>query len=134
LLLDKGNTHKGQLHFVADFVPAMLLKNARFDAPRNEIQQAVEEHQADSSDSVKTINSDEKQETTSQDDGIEEDKLFQPGHTKGLKSTDTTRTVDTTYTMETTKTSATGYTTGTVDESKYEGLEMTREQLLNHRR
>ncbi|KAF8530946.1 tricalbin [Gautieria morchelliformis] len=132
LLLDKDNTRKGQLHFVADFVPAMFLKGVRFDAPQNEIQQVLDEHHADSSDSVNTTNSDDKQKTPSQDDAAEEDKSFQPGHAKGLKSTDTSRTVNTTYTVETSKTSATGYTTGTVDESKYEGLEMTKEQLLNH--
>lgn len=39
--VDGGKTFKGQLHFVAEFIPALALKDVGFDAGENEIQKAV---------------------------------------------------------------------------------------------
>ncbi|KAF8845383.1 tricalbin [Paxillus ammoniavirescens] len=39
--LDGSHTLKGQLHYVAEFVPALALKHVHFDAGENEIQQAA---------------------------------------------------------------------------------------------
>ncbi|KAH0838563.1 C2 domain-containing protein [Lanmaoa asiatica] len=39
--LDGGNTSKGHLHFVAEFIPALALKHVGFDAGENEIQKAA---------------------------------------------------------------------------------------------
>ncbi|KAJ7770832.1 C2 domain-containing protein [Mycena maculata] len=41
--LDKGNVYKGQLHYTAQFIPALALEGVKFDAPANEIQRATEE-------------------------------------------------------------------------------------------
>ncbi|KAF9229629.1 tricalbin [Gyrodon lividus] len=40
--LDGSHTYKGQLHYVAEFVPTLALKHVHFDARENEIQQAAE--------------------------------------------------------------------------------------------
>ncbi|KAJ7693677.1 C2 domain-containing protein [Mycena rosella] len=40
--LDKGGAYKGQLHYTAEFVPALALEGVKFDAPTNEIQRAAE--------------------------------------------------------------------------------------------
>lgn len=40
--LDRGNVYKGTLHYVAEFVPAIALKNIGFDSEPNELQQIVD--------------------------------------------------------------------------------------------
>lgn len=130
---DKDNTYKGQLHFVAEFVPAIFLKNVRFDAPKNEIQKAIEV-QADSSDNDQSGTKARPdgmngipQVAAAQDDAIE---AFQAGQTKDPQSTDMTHTVHTTVTTEASKPSR----TDTAEELKYEGAEMSKEELLKYRR
>lgn len=143
LRLDKNNTLKGKLHFVAEFVPALLLKNVRFDVPQNEIQKAVKVHQAESIDIERSSTASSHstggmpqdsvpQVAVTQDDGIEE--KFKPGHTKGLESTNTARTVGTTLTTETVASSANGNISGMAKGAKFEGVEMSKEELLQHRK
>lgn len=43
--LDGGNSYKGQLHYRAEFIPALNLKHVHFDAVKNEIQRTVHEAQ-----------------------------------------------------------------------------------------
>lgn len=120
LRLDKDHTLKGQLHYVAEFVPAIPLKNVEFDTPHNEMQQAIEE----------TNNSSDGEEpstktspvTASTNDTLHEDNGFQPGHRKGLKSTDTSRTFDTVNTTQTTRT------------AESHGVELSKEELLKYSR
>ncbi|KAJ7124724.1 C2 domain-containing protein [Mycena crocata] len=40
--LEKGDGYKGQLHYTAEFVPALALEGVKFDAPLNEIQRAAQ--------------------------------------------------------------------------------------------
>lgn len=119
LRLDKDHALKGQLHYVAEFVPAIPLKNVEFDTPHNEMQQAIEET-IDSSDGEEPKTS---PVTASTNDTLHEDNGFQPGHRKGLKSADTSRTFDTVNTMETTR---------TAEESH--GVELSKEELLKYSR
>jgi hypothetical protein len=39
--LDKGNAYKGQLHYIAEFVPALALKGIEFEQDPNELQRAA---------------------------------------------------------------------------------------------
>jgi len=40
--LDRGNQYKGQLHYLAEFLPAFALEGLKFDTGPNELQAAVE--------------------------------------------------------------------------------------------
>jgi len=40
--LDRGNQYKGQLHYVAEFLPAFTLQDVKFETETNELQSAVE--------------------------------------------------------------------------------------------
>ena len=40
--LDRGNQYKGQLHYVAEFLPAFTLQDVKFETGPNELQSAVE--------------------------------------------------------------------------------------------
>jgi len=41
--LDRGNQYKGQLHFVAEFLPGFTLQDVKFETGPNELQSAVED-------------------------------------------------------------------------------------------
>ncbi|KAF9243825.1 C2 domain-containing protein [Melanogaster broomeanus] len=45
--VDGSHTHKGQLHYVAEFVPTLALKHVHFDSEANEIQKAAEDDEGD---------------------------------------------------------------------------------------
>lgn len=40
--LDRGNQYKGQLHYVAEFLPAFTLQDVKFETGPNELQSVVE--------------------------------------------------------------------------------------------
>jgi Ca2+-dependent lipid-binding protein len=40
--LDRGNQYKGELHYVAEFLPAFTLQDVQFETNTNELQTAVE--------------------------------------------------------------------------------------------
>lgn len=131
LRLDKGNVYKGNLHYVAEFVPAAALKNVSFDSGPNELQ-AVDEDEAGKS-VIDEGESDQEREAvpegiTVRNANAEHESLKEAkkGHTKGARSVDSTRTTGTTATAETSRTSATA-------DQPERGVEMSKEELLSHR-
>lgn len=127
----EGNQYKGQLHYVAEFVPALAIRGVKFESGPNELQQAVE---ADASDAGETVDSgsadalDEVQipEIVTAKHPLGESEEPEPahkGHTKGAKSTDTTNTA---LTTDTTHTEANGATEAA-------GVAMARDTLLKQR-
>lgn len=104
------------------------------------MQQLVEET-LNSGDSGRRLNTslssdgkvDGLQVTVTQHDAVEEETSH-PGHADDLESTDATQMVDAANATETNKTSTTGNASDTANEPKYEGAEMSKEELLKHRR
>ncbi|KII93708.1 hypothetical protein PLICRDRAFT_131763 [Plicaturopsis crispa FD-325 SS-3] len=134
--LDKGNVYKGQLHYVAEFIPAVALKGVEFDSGPNEMQQAVENN--DSEDGG-TVGGDDSSIddghipnglTTAKPIGDEEAPEHKKAHTRNAKSTDTMRSTATSKTAETARTSGTNGTAGSGKGIEEEGLEMSTEELL----
>ena len=125
--LDKNNTYKGKLFFDAEFVPAILLKDIHFDVPKNELEQIVEDSRVDGVDASGSSSNTSQEDlvspvsTNSQNGAAAQ---FQPGHSKNAKSTDTAKTADT---------SVTGYIVDSNAEAPYEGIIMSKEELLKHR-
>lgn len=106
---------------MAEFVPAMRLKDVKFDAPSNELEQAAEN--AVKTDS-NTSSSNVSEEHLASPSGVKgqngmEDN-FVPGHTRGEKSTDTMMTANTSNSID--------------KEPAFEGVTLTKEELLKHRK
>jgi hypothetical protein len=116
---DKGEVYKGNLHFTAEFVPAMNVSGIKFEAEFRELQNATNED--DSGGSVT--------ETEDGEDvpaGVTIHMGHKKGHTKNLKSTDTTGTTALLEEDEP-KTPNTAMPTD-------DGVELGTEELLTHRK
>lgn len=133
LKLDKGS-YKGQLHYVAEFIPALAVRGIGFETGGNQLQQAAENAAGESDgDDVKDGNSmsssDEEAQaipqgvTVSKPMGDSPTVAKGPSHTRGAKSTDTT------------KTNGTVSTTAKSEENRpvERGVELSKEQLLTYR-
>ena len=138
LRLDKGNVYKGNLHFVAEFVPAIALRNVHFSSGSNELDKVLNDSGESDTASISTK---ESGETVPEgvtirrpmgDSTDEEVLVSKPkrGHTKGAKSTDTTKT---TGSVRTANTSGTAETAETAETSPRMGVELPKEQLLKYR-
>ena len=130
--LDKGNVHKGSLHYVAQFVPSLAIKGVKFDVRSNEIQRIAEREQGN--EDGDTVDSRSTLEEVSEGVTI---TVPRKAHTKSAKSTDTTKTVDTTNAANSTHTADSIHTAGTraTKETKPdEGVEMTTEEVLAQRK
>lgn len=136
LVLDKGKAHKGDLHYVAEFVPAVALKGVSFEAGANEIDKVVE---ADEAGSASSQEASEKEKEIIPDtptvsrpiddeyDEIKEEEVREAAaNTKGHKKTDSTAA-----SVKTSGTSATAETAATTPPER--GVEMSKDELLTHR-
>lgn len=134
LRLDKGNVYKGNLHYSAEFIPAIKLKHAKFDSHPNEIQRAAEASDDEDGGYVtdgSQSSSDEEHQAVPVGVTIQ---IPKKRHSKGAPSTDTTRTNDSVDTLALLKGGESQEQVTLVDTSKEpEGIEMTTEELLTHR-
>ena len=140
-----GNQRKGQLHFTAEFVPALALHGVKFESGPNELQAAVE-HEPVGSEGGDTIDTAHTSPSVSVD-GVpmdvttvlplgaseEEEETVErereaKDHSKGAKSTDATNAVATNLT-DTTQVSDTAGET----EPKEGSIKLQRQELLKHR-
>ena len=140
LRLDGGTQFKGSLHYVAEFVPAVALKNVHFESASNELQKVTE--QAENSSSGSSASSDREElpavtvsKPIDEDQEFEEFKEDSPEDAKepkARKSTDTTSSGKTTSTKKTTGTKESAATAPS-GPPPTPGVEMTKEELLQHR-
>ncbi len=136
LKLDKGNSHKGSLHYVAEFVPAVALKGVSFEAGSNEIDKVVEADEGGDSSSHETSEKEKElipdRPTVSRPiddeyDEIKEEEVREAAaNTKGHKKTDSANA-----SIKTAGTNASAETTATVPPER--GVEMSKEELMSHR-
>lgn len=145
LRLDRGNQFKGTLHYVAEFVPAIALKNVHFESASNEIQQVVD--QADDKSNSSSVSSSDvereaipmgvtvkrplSEDNMQYEETKEEKTASEKGHKK-KNSVDAT-SVKTTDTKDTSATGGTAETAPTAPPAT-PGVEMTKEELLKHRK
>ncbi|KAG1715796.1 hypothetical protein ID866_1372 [Astraeus odoratus] len=117
--INLGNqVYQGQLHYVAEFVPALALKNVHFDADENEIQQAAKRANGTASVSDGTsktsLSSEEERQAVDGSMPVQKpDEAAANGSTNNGES----------------KTDGKGKEGATNDAS---GLELTKEELLKH--
>ncbi|KAF9458350.1 C2 domain-containing protein [Collybia nuda] len=128
--LDKGNVYKGQLHYTAEFVPALALKGVKFESQPNEIQKASEkasrdEDGGDAGDSSSMYSSSDEEHgpipiTI---------KTLPPRDGSPPKNNPTNESVDSVHTSSTNDTAHTAETsTGNTKDA--DGVEMSIEELL----
>lgn len=137
-----SNQYKGQLHFTAEFVPALALHGVKFESGPNELQAAVDHEPAgseggDTIDTAHTVSSEgvpmdvttalplgaseEEEETVLREKETKE-------HGKDAKSTDTTNAAVTNL-SDTTHANDTGAET----EHKEGSIKLLRQELLKQR-
>lgn len=148
--LDRGGTFKGQLHYVAEFIPALNLKGIKFASAPNELERMVGNGGSDDDDGDVAEDSASSSSVSGGEDGFVPGKVTATtpigfkGHAKNQASVDTVKTVETVKTTETGRTGRSAATTGTVNtangsvgqtekEEPEVGIEMSKEELLAHR-
>lgn len=130
LKLDKG-IYKGQLHYEAEFVPALVPKDFKFSTGGNNIQRAVNGNDSNGGGSVSS--SDVEGEiipagiTTSKPLGAKRKE----NHVKNAGSTDTTVTVDDELDVNS---SAESSAEGQGKDKTGKGVVMSKEELMKHRK
>ncbi|KAJ8084377.1 Tricalbin-2 [Marasmius tenuissimus] len=129
--LDKGNVFKGQLHYKAEFVPALNLRGVKFEESGNDFGQAQTTTQSGSDDDAGSV--------VSMASGVSSDREAATAvtikrHTKGRKSIDSTTGANGTGSVPPSPTSPTSpvHADSPAEEKKEEGsgVEMTTEELL----
>ena len=132
---DKGNSYKGNLHYVAEFIPAIALKGLGFASGPNELQRAIGTPGGKRDDSSTMSSSDFEVEAVPV--GITATRPL--GHHELKNMEKTAGSIDTSGSGETEETAETAETGGTKPESapssnKADGtVEMSKEDLLKHR-
>jgi len=134
--LDRGNQYKGQLHYVAEFLPAFALRGLEFETGPNELQTAVEEDE-DEDGGVVSRSSSSSQSEEDEDEAITTSEPISVSKGEATGSTNTTEAGKTVSAREGTPPS--GKTRSSVDEKndakgKNEGVQMSKDELLAHRR
>lgn len=126
------NQYKGQLHYVAEFVPALALAGVKFESGLNELEQAAGDGGGSDAETVDdgSIKEDPMDGIpagiTSQMPLTEEDEVpeeAKKGHTAGAPSIDAAGTTEASHTRETTQ----------VEDDKA-GITMPKEELLKQRK
>lgn len=127
--LDKGhNVFKGQLHYKAEFVPALNLRGVKFEESGNNFGQTQTSTQSGSDDDAGSV--------VSMATSVSLDKQVAAGvtikrHTKAQKSIDSTNGVNGAGSAPPSPTSPTQVETPTEDNKEEEsGVQMTTEELL----
>ncbi|KAI0706072.1 tricalbin [Cytidiella melzeri] len=141
LRLGKG-IQKGTLHYEAEFVPAMHIKNVKFTSGPNDIERAVEGGSEYSGDNAVSGESSSDNEVQNIPSGVtayaplgDEESL--PPKSPASRRHGRSKSTDTNATFEshsTTLSTRTGKTSGTTDEKRPEddAPELSKEELLSH--
>ena len=121
-----NNQYKGQLHYVAEFVPAMALKGVKFEKDQNEIQRAAQnqgEGGSYTSQSSSSLSSSDEEE-------VRNVTVSKPTTEEGFHQIDRSSTLDTMKTDKTDKTTDNASIISSDDGHEPEGVELSKEELL----
>ncbi len=133
--LDRGNQYKGELHYLAEFLPAFALEGLKFDTGSNELQAAV--------DGVEDGDDVEGRSSTSSEREVRVITTTEPigMHKNGSKNSQPTNATHASASTEVSKITnrREGSPPTQVDgrdgaNQKKEGIRMSKDELLTHRR
>ena len=134
--LDRGNQYKGQLHYLAEFLPAFALEGLKFENGSNDLQATVEdvEDGGDVNDHA-SLSSKEREAsaiTTAEPIGTPKDSSKNRHPTNATHAAESTEGSKTASTREGSPPSQVGKRDGA--KQKNEGIRMSKDELLTHRR
>lgn len=127
--LDQGNQYKGQLHYDAEFLPAFALQGLKFDAGSDERKSAVQDIDNGSDASSSSSGSSSKGKEVTRTITATQPVGGPNGHTKNQQSEDSAFTSVSTDATEATKTVGRDNT-----KNEEEGIKMSNDELLRHRK
>lgn len=130
--LDRGNQYKGQLHYLAEFLPAFALEGLKFETGSNELQAAVEGvEDGDDADDHSSSSSREREARAITTTGpIGTPKNRQP--TNATHTAESTEGSKSGSSREGSPPTEAGKKEGV--KQKKEGIHMPKDELLTHRR
>ena len=134
--LDRGNQYKGQLHYLAEFLPAFALEGLKFETGSNELQAAVEGvEDGDGADDHSQSSSMEREAraiTTTEPIGTPEDSSKNDQSTHATHAAESTKGSKSASSREGSPPTQVGKRDGV--KQKNEGIRMSKDELLTHRR
>ena len=133
--LDRGNQYKGQLHYIAEFLPAFALEGLKFETGPNELQAAVEgdgdvadDHSSSSSSGEQT-----RSITTAEPIATPKDSSRNSPPTNATHAAESTEGSKTASTREGSPPTQVGKRDGAKQKDE-KGIRMSKDELLAHRR
>jgi hypothetical protein len=134
--LDRGNQYKGQLHYLAEFLPAFALEGLKFESGSNELQAAVEGVEdgddADDPSSSSSSKGEARAITTTEPIGTPKDSSQNHHPTNATHAAESTEGSKTASSREGSPPTQVGKRDGV--KPKNEGIRMSKDELLTHRR
>jgi Ca2+-dependent lipid-binding protein len=135
--LDRGNQYKGQLHYVAEFLPAFALQDLKFETSSDELPSAVEGvEDGDDVDDDSSSSSSKRQVltrvTTTEPMSMTKDNSKNPQPENTMHAAASTEVKKTVSTREGSPPTQVDGRNGV--KQKNEGMHMSKDELLAHRR
>ena len=134
--LDRGNQYKGQLHYLAEFLPAFALEDLNFETGRDELQavaESVEDGDASHDHSSSPPGEgDARAITTTKPIGTSEDSSKNPQPTNAMHAAESSEGSKTGNSRERSPPTEVDKKDGV--KQKNEGIRMSKDDLLTHRR
>lgn len=134
--LDRGNQYKGQLHYLAEFLPAFALEGLKFETGSNEVQAAVEDVEDDDDADEHSLSSSRKREvraiTITEPIGSHKDSSKNHHPTNATHATESTEGSKSASSREGSPPTQVSKRDGV--KQKNEGIRMSKDELLTHRR
>ena len=135
--LDRGNQYKGQLHYLAEFLPAFALEGLKFETGSNELQATVEGvEDGDDADAHSSSSSSREREaraiTTAEPIGAPKDGSRNHHPTNATHAGESTEGSKTASSREESPPTQVGKRDGA--KQKNEGIHISKDELLTHRR
>jgi len=133
--LDRGNQYKGQLHYIAEFLPAFALEGLKFETGPNELQAAVEGDGDDADDHSSSSSSDEQTRsiTTAEPIGTPKDSSRNSPPTNAKHAAESTEGSKTASSREGSPPTQVSKRDGAKQKDE-KGIRMSKDELLAHRR
>ena len=135
--LDRGNQYKGQLHYVAEFLPAFALEGLKFETGSNELLQATVEGVEDGDETGDHSSSSSKEReasaiTSKEPIGTPKDSSKNHHSTNATHAAESTESSKSASSREGSPPTQVGNRDGA--KQKNEGIRMSKDELLTHRR
>jgi hypothetical protein len=134
--LDRGNQYKGQLHYLAEFLPAFALEGLKFETGSNEVQAAVEDVEDDDDADEHSSSSSRKREaraiTITEPIGTHKDGSKNQHPTNATHATESTEGSKSASSRE--GSPPTQVSKRDEVKQKNERIRMSKDELLTHRR